>query len=107
MSGVVTVKELLQKGFDVVGIEASKSLGGSFTETYQGCYLSVSNQWMTFSDFPLKTSDRVFWTASHYVKYLIEYAKHFNVLKHYEFENIIVRDNYVDIPLKTPNFKFV
>ena len=51
--------------------------------------------------------DRVFWTASHYVKYLIEYAKHFNVLKHYEFENIIVRDNYVDIPLKTPNFKFV
>ena len=28
----------------------------------------------------------MFWTASQYVKYLIEYAKHFNVLKHYEFE---------------------
>ena len=90
LSGVVTVKELLQKGHDVVGIEASKSLGGSFTETYDGCYLSVSNHWMAFSDFPVKRNDRVFLTARQYVTYLLEYAEHFNVLKHYEFETKVV-----------------
>jgi hypothetical protein len=43
---VVTVKELVAKGHDVVCLDGGPGLGGAFnTHAYDSCHLSVSNHW--------------------------------------------------------------
>lgn len=90
LSGVATVKELQAKGHDVVCYEAGSELGGAFQEAYKSCYLSVSNHWMAFSDFPAEEKDRVFWSARQYIAYLYRYAKHFEILDRFRFNTRVV-----------------
>ena len=62
--GLVATKELLEAGHDVVCLEQSHVIGGVFStlreSSYDDLFLTVSNVFMAYSDFPCEES---------YVKY--------------------------------------
>lgn len=80
-SGLVTLKELLAEGHNVVCFEASKSIGGDFAwRNYKNLLLTISNYYMAFSDFPPPPGDGYrYWTGQEYFAYLNSYADHFGL----------------------------
>jgi cation diffusion facilitator CzcD-associated flavoprotein CzcO len=70
-SGLVTMKELVAEGHDVEAFEATGFVGGSFSvgadqssanRSYKSLYLTISNNYMAFSDFPPKDEWK-YWTG--------------------------------------------
>lgn len=93
-SGLVALKELLAEGHEAEAFEATKFVGGAFSvggaessanRSYESLYLTISNYYMAFSDFPPKDEWR-FWKGIDYAHYLLDYAKHFGLLPHITFE---------------------
>lgn len=92
LSGLVTIKELLEKGHTVTCFEASSKIGGVFSnaKTYDSVLLTVSNYFMSYSDF-MPTEERLkYWTKQDYFKYLGRYAEHFKLLDAVKFETPVV-----------------
>ena len=92
-SGLVTLKELLDEGHDAECFEASDFIGGAFSvgqgkseanRVYSSMYLTISNAYMAFSDFPPKDNWR-FWRGIDYAHYLQDYAEHFRLLPRIQF----------------------
>ena len=52
-SGLVAIKELIEKGHEVICLEKSSQIGGAFAsdKIYDNLYLTISNLLMSFSDF--------------------------------------------------------
>ncbi|MEM8718510.1 MAG: NAD(P)-binding domain-containing protein [Cyanobacteria bacterium P01_G01_bin.39] len=93
LSGLATIKELVEEGHEVICFEKNDDIGGVFSNI--GCYdsveLTVSNYFMAFSDFmPHKESVR-FWKRKEYKDYLDKYAAHFDIIRHIQF-NCLVKD---------------
>lgn len=93
LSGLTTIKELVEEGHEVICFEKNDDTGGVFSDT--GCYESVeltaSNYFMAFSDF-MPYNERVkFWTRKEYKNYLDKYAVHFDIKKYIQF-NCLVKD---------------
>lgn len=87
LSGLAAVKELTEKGHNVVCFEKGNDIGGVFAEcgSYDSVYLTVSNYFMAYSDFmPYGDSVR-FWSRYEYKEYLDRYAEHFNLRTHIKF----------------------
>ena len=87
LSGIATVKELVEKGHDVVCFEKGHDIGGVFSVggSYDSVYLTVSNYFMAYSDLmPYEESIR-FWSRSEYKQYLDRYAEHFDLRKYIKF----------------------
>ncbi len=70
-SGLVMIKELLDKGMDVKCFESFDSVGGAFRSiekggrSYDSVKLTVSNYFMAYSDFmPEEGEDRRYWSVS-------------------------------------------
>jgi len=91
VSGLVTVKELLAEGHDVDCFESAEGLGGAFAgkdvsanRAYESLYLTISNYYMAFSDFPPMDGWK-FWTGGEYLQYLKDYAAAFNLMPHIAF----------------------
>jgi len=80
-SGLVTLKEMLGAGHDAFILEQSSSFGGVFSldndKTYESLYLTSSNFFMAFSDFPPLESQIKYSSKKEYGKYLEAYVKHF------------------------------
>lgn len=94
--GLTAIKECLQKGHDVQAFETHDDVGGVFNYSqerlggaWESCSL-VSSPWVTaFSDFPPKD-----WTDKHmthleYQKYLSDYATHFGLWPHMNFNHSV------------------
>ena len=97
VSGLVAVKELLDEGHSVRCFEASQSLGGAFAQygtsssrAYESLYLTISNYYMAFSDFPPEDGWKI-WTGSQYRDYLLAYAEHFELPACMEFDTKVVK----------------
>ncbi|RDV27957.1 hypothetical protein DXV75_03025 [Alteromonas aestuariivivens] len=89
LSGLVTVKELLEEGHEVVCYEQNSDIGGVFSErnTYDSVELTVSNYYMAYSDFMPFDEDIKFWTRREYKEYLDRYAKNFGLLEKINFNS--------------------
>lgn len=87
LSGLATIKELLEAGHNVVCFEKSGDIGGVFSDhgTYDSVRLTVSNYFMAYSDFmPYEDTVR-FWTRAEYKAYLDRYADQFELRPHIRF----------------------
>lgn len=83
-SGLVAVKEMLAAGHDVMSIEAAPDIGGVFRVakdwSYKELYLTISNLYMAFSDFPPLEKDLRYSTKEDYFRYLKAYTDHFGLM---------------------------
>lgn len=91
LSGLVTVKELLEKGHQPVCYERADGLGGVFCfdeekgVIWESCRLTSSGFLTAFSDFPVTPERAEHMHASEYVRYLQEYCEAFGILPHVHF----------------------
>ncbi len=91
LSGLVTVKELREKGHQAVCYERALGLGGVFRFNekdgviWESCRLTSSGYLTAFSDFPVTLERAEHMHASEYIKYLEEYCEKFGVLEHVQF----------------------
>ncbi|MBF9060072.1 NAD(P)-binding domain-containing protein [Rhodobacterales bacterium HKCCSP123] len=85
--GLVALKELLEAGIGPVSIvEKSESIGGLFSGSYDGLFLTSSAAFSMFSDFPIPEGEaNRFWTKNQVVEYWTAYATHFNLWPHIRF----------------------
>lgn len=87
-SGLVTIKELINKNIEVKCFESEDSFGGAFRSikkggrSYDSLMLTVSNYFMAYSDFMPKGEDRKYWSVSDYREYLSKYVNLFDLKKY-------------------------
>lgn len=97
LSGITTVKQLLDEGHDVICCEKSAQLGGVFAENqiYDDLHLTISNYFMAFSDFMPVHERLKFWSKGEYRNYLHAYVKQFNLGDRIQFgtEVVAARNN--------------
>lgn len=92
MSGLCTIKELLEQGHQVTCYEANSDLGGAFTIAYDSLLLTVSNYFMAYSAFPPSLEEeRRYWNKSEYLSYLDRYSQAFDLLPHIRFSHRVMR----------------
>lgn len=87
LSGLVTIKELLEAGCDVVCYERRREEGGVFSSqaSYDSVLLTVSNKFMAYSDFVPSEEELKFWDRAQYRAYLRQYALSFGLIEHIKF----------------------
>ena len=89
-SGLVSLKEMLEAGHEATCIERSHVIGGVFSTLADSCYdslyLTISNVFMAYSDFPCQEDYIKYSKKEEYAKYLEKYADHFNLRDHIKFE---------------------
>jgi len=87
--GLVALKEHLESGSDVVCLEKATEVGGVFSKRpdacYDGLYLTISNVFMSFSDYPWPAEQIRYSPKEDYADYLELYTDHFNLKKHIKF----------------------
>ncbi len=83
-AGIVSTKELLEHDIgEVLCLEQSDKLGGTFSKSYDSLVLTSSVTFSMFSDFWVGDNKcHHFWTKDEAVHYWTEYAKHFGCLEH-------------------------
>jgi dimethylaniline monooxygenase (N-oxide forming) len=86
-AGLAVMKEMKAAGHQVTGFEKRASVGGVYQGSYDGMQLTSSTAITQFSDYVVRDLDfPVLWKAPEYVDYLEDYARRFDVLRHYRFE---------------------
>ena len=92
VSGLVTVKELLEQGHEPVCFERAAGLGGVFRYgehdgvVWQSCRLTSSGLLTAFSDFPVSAERAEHMRIAEYVRYLTDYAGAFGALPRIRFD---------------------
>ena len=112
LSGLTTIKELVEEGHEVICFEKNNDVGGVFSDV--GCYdsveLTASNYFMAFSDFMPYDEKVRFWTRKEYKNYLNRYAIHFDIKKYIQFnclvKNIKKLDKGFDITFEKEDQSF-
>ncbi|RCN32036.1 Flavin-binding monooxygenase-like protein [Ancylostoma caninum] len=95
VSGLTATKHLLENGMDVVCFEKSQHIGGlwryneedreGYGSVMKNTILNTSKEFVTFSDFPMDPSLPNFMPNQLFYSYLLEYAEHFDLVKHIQF----------------------
>lgn len=89
LSGLTTIKQLLDEGHEVICFEQSNDYGGVFNKMnacYDSLTLTVSNYFMAYSDF-VPTDERYrFWNKQEYREYLEKYVETYKLLSSIKFE---------------------
>eukprot|EP00632_Arachnochrysis_sp_CCMP2950_P013925 CAMPEP_0185695064 /NCGR_PEP_ID=MMETSP1164-20130828/4287_1 /TAXON_ID=1104430 /ORGANISM="Chrysoreinhardia sp, Strain CCMP2950" /LENGTH=607 /DNA_ID=CAMNT_0028361921 /DNA_START=45 /DNA_END=1868 /DNA_ORIENTATION=- len=92
-SGLVSLKEMLEAGHEAVLVEKSHVIGGVFStladSAYDSLYLTISNVFMAYSDFPPPESYIKYSKKEEYAQYLELYAAHFGLKDHIKFETTV------------------
>jgi dimethylaniline monooxygenase (N-oxide forming) len=82
-AGLVALKELKEKGHDVVVFEARAAVGGVFTDSYDTLQLTSSSVVTSFgSHIGGNPARPVIWRGGEYVRYLSEFADRFDLMPH-------------------------
>jgi cation diffusion facilitator CzcD-associated flavoprotein CzcO len=96
-SGLAAVRRLLEKDIPVIGLEAHSGVGGlwdidSKTSTmYDSAHLISSKSMTQFDDFPMRDDVATYPKHSELQQYFKEYADHFKVTEHYQFNCWVMR----------------
>lgn len=90
LSGLIALKELLEKGHDVTCYEKEIREGGVFSfptgVAYDTMRLTVSQHFMCFTSMPAPPREkRELWTRRRYAEYLQSFAERFDLLSHIQF----------------------
>lgn len=92
-SGLVSVKECLANGLDVDCVDAAHEIGGVFGASpdcvYDNLYLTTSNVFMAFSDFPPVDDWIRYSRKEEYAQYLVDYAETFKLTKHVQLKTCV------------------
>uniref|UniRef100_A0A7S3K059 Flavin-containing monooxygenase n=1 Tax=Aureoumbra lagunensis TaxID=44058 RepID=A0A7S3K059_9STRA len=89
ISGLCAIKETREVGFEPFCFELCRDVGGVFNlalnggRVYDNCHLTVSSRFMLMSSYP--TSKIEHWHHSEYLKYIQDFSKEFDLLKHISF----------------------
>mmetsp|Transcript_18685 Transcript_18685/g.58766 ORF Transcript_18685/g.58766 Transcript_18685/m.58766 type:complete len:612 (-) Transcript_18685:524-2359(-) len=82
-SGLVALKEMVEAGHEACIVEQSHVIGGVFStlaeSAYDGLYLTISNVFMAYSDFPCEEGYIKYSKKEEYAQYLHRYAAHFGL----------------------------
>ena len=100
LSGLVTIKELLDEGHRVTCFERETREAGNFNypagSAYDVMYLTTSQYFMAFSSFPPPLSQEPrHWSRREYAEYLHNFSLEFQLLKHIQFGTEIVKVRHV------------
>lgn len=92
-SGIVAAKELLEQGIsNIICLEQSSEIGGTFSHTYDNLKLTSSTTFSMFSDFWIGDDEiNKFWTKEEAVDYWSRYADNFGVKKYIQFGSNVDR----------------
>lgn len=103
--GLVTVKNMFEEGYSVVGYEKSNCIGGiwhytarSTVEALPSTVVNVSRQRACFTDFPFPQCADSFPTAGQIDDYLNQYADYFGLRPYLKLSTVVsaVRRNNTD-----------
>jgi len=93
-SGLAALKEMREAGHEAVVFEKADSYGGVFRQhnkdTYDNLYLTISNLFMAFSDFPPLEKCMRYITKEEYNAYLGAYIEHFDLSPHMHFNHEVI-----------------
>ncbi|KFZ29897.1 monooxygenase [Pseudidiomarina atlantica] len=95
--GLCTVRRLLEQDLEVIGLEAHSDVGGlwdidSPTSTmYDSAHLISSKRMTEFKDFPMADHVATYPKHDEMRQYFRDYAKHFDLKKHYRFNSWVER----------------
>lgn len=93
--GLVALKEMREAGHEAVAVDKRADLGGLFCRTddtqYESLYLTISNFFMAFSDFPPPEMVVRYSSKGAYGAYLEAYAEHFGLRPHIRFRTEVLR----------------
>lgn len=94
-SGLVALKEMREAGHDATIVEMKHVIGGVFSSladsAYDLLYLTTSNVFMAFSDFPCPEDHIKYSAKEEYNAYLMLYAAHFELMPHIHLETAVER----------------
>ncbi|WP_163830663.1 flavin-containing monooxygenase [Spartinivicinus ruber] len=100
ISGLCTLKELLEQNHNVTCYEAAHTIGGAFKtaceggKAYRTMQLTISNYFMAYSSFPPRiVENRCYWSAQEYINYLNEYTCYFKLTEHIKFNHQVININ--------------
>ena len=90
LSGLIAMKELLEKGHDVTCYEKELREGGVFNfptgVAYDTMRLTVSQHFMCFTWMPARSQEtRELWTRIQYAQYLQSFAERFDLFRYIQF----------------------
>ena len=91
MSGLIAMKELLERGHDVICYEKELREGGVFNfpmgVAYDDMRLTVSQHFMCFTSMPVPPREkRELWTRKQYADYLHTFAEKFDLFRRIKFD---------------------
>ena len=93
-SGLAAIKEMKTAGFDVICLEKANDIGGVFRVSkdwsYDEMYLTISNFYMAYSDFPPLEKQIRYSKKDDYFRYLQAYSLHFDLKRYIQFETTVV-----------------
>ncbi len=95
-SGLVALKEMREAGLDAIAVDSRLTFGGVFAPdsgvTFEDLHLTISNIFMSFSDFPAPDADKgvKYWSQAEYFEYLTQYVDHFQLEQHIRLGTTIV-----------------
>ncbi|HMV65265.1 MAG TPA: NAD(P)/FAD-dependent oxidoreductase [Myxococcota bacterium] len=98
--GLVALKELREAGHDAIAVDERPDVGGLFCRAadtqYDSLYLTISNFFMAFSDFPPPEMAIRYSSKAAYGRYLEAYADHFGLRPHLRLRTQVVRAAWED-----------
>ncbi|MEM7798966.1 MAG: NAD(P)-binding domain-containing protein [Chloroflexota bacterium] len=93
-SGLAALKEMRGAGLDAIVFEKADTFGGVFRKgnqnTYEDLYLTTSNLFTAFSDFPSLEEYMKYSSKEEYNRYLAAYVDAFDLLPHIEFNHQVI-----------------
>ncbi|ATY59071.1 dimethylaniline monooxygenase 2 [Cordyceps militaris] len=102
--GIVTVKNLIEEGFDVTGFDKSAYYGGlwHFTEDKQTLSILESTQAnipierMCYTDFPFPKDTPTHCSAAEVQRYIESYVEHFELAPHFRLNASVTRISEIE-----------
>ncbi|MEZ5158175.1 MAG: NAD(P)-binding domain-containing protein [Candidatus Nanopelagicales bacterium] len=96
-AGITAVKELIERGVDVIGFEKGDGVGGlwvyentsGLSPAYESLHLNTSKGRTEFADYPMPAQWEDYPAAEKVADYLQDYADHFGVTDKYLFNTTV------------------